>query len=200
LFSAALSRLLSGPPLYACVQTTGESTTALDIIASQQVDLVLCDVRAGPLPARQLVAATASTPTRVVLLSDAEDETLLAAELMTPVAGLFTKDAQPREFLQGVQAILAGHQAVAGRVLRNALDAKPAAQGGPDGAARALSPTERDILARLGAAQSVAVIADARGISEKTVRNHMASIYRKLNLRGRTEAMLCAVRLGLTET
>jgi DNA-binding NarL/FixJ family response regulator len=50
----------------------------------------------------------------------------------------------------------------------------------------------------IGQAKSVQVIAAARGISHKTVRNHLANIYRKLQLRSRTEAMLCAARMGLT--
>ena len=43
-------------------------------------------------------------------------------------------------------------------------------------------------------------IAANRGISHKTVRNHLAKIYRKLELHGRTEAMLWAARMGLTGT
>jgi len=50
----------------------------------------------------------------------------------------------------------------------------------------------------VGRANSVAAIAEFRGISSKTVRNHLASIYRKLELHGRTEAMLWAARMGLT--
>jgi DNA-binding NarL/FixJ family response regulator len=50
----------------------------------------------------------------------------------------------------------------------------------------------------VGSATSVVDIAAARGISQKTVRNHMANIYRKLDLRSRTQAMLCAARMGLT--
>jgi DNA-binding CsgD family transcriptional regulator len=46
-------------------------------------------------------------------------------------------------------------------------------------------------------ADSVAVIAQRRGISQKTVRNHLASIYRKLAVRNRTEAILWAARRGL---
>jgi DNA-binding NarL/FixJ family response regulator len=61
-----------------------------------------------------------------------------------------------------------------------------------------LSRTEIDILTMVGAARSVQSIAAARGISQKTVRNHLANIYRKLELRSRTEAMLCAARMGLT--
>jgi len=65
-------------------------------------------------------------------------------------------------------------------------------------AASQLSPTELDILTMIGEAKSIPVIAAARGISHKTVRNHLANIYRKLDLRSRTEAMLCAARMGLT--
>ena len=50
----------------------------------------------------------------------------------------------------------------------------------------------------VGAASSVEAIAASRGISQKTVRNHIANIYRKLELRSRTQAMLCAARMGLT--
>jgi DNA-binding NarL/FixJ family response regulator len=50
----------------------------------------------------------------------------------------------------------------------------------------------------IGEAKSIPAIAASRGISHKTVRNHLANIYRKLDLRSRTEAMLCAARMGLT--
>jgi DNA-binding NarL/FixJ family response regulator len=52
----------------------------------------------------------------------------------------------------------------------------------------------------IGRAQSVTSIATSRGISSKTVRNHLAKIYRKLELHGRTEAMLWAARQGLTRS
>ena len=61
-----------------------------------------------------------------------------------------------------------------------------------------LSTTEIEILTMIGRAQSVQSIATSRGISSKTVRNHLARIYRKLELHGRTEAMLWAARTGLT--
>ena len=60
-----------------------------------------------------------------------------------------------------------------------------------------LSPTELEILTMIGKAQSVPTIAASRGISNKTVRNHLAKIYQKLELHGRTEAVLWAARMGL---
>ena len=46
---------------------------------------------------------------------------------------------------------------------------------------------------------TIGAIAARRGISHKTVRNHLAKIYRKLELHGRAEAVLWAARMGLTE-
>jgi DNA-binding CsgD family transcriptional regulator len=58
-----------------------------------------------------------------------------------------------------------------------------------------LSPTERIILSLLGQAHSTRAIAAARGISDKTVRNHLASIYRKLEVRNRSEAIIWSLRM-----
>ena len=78
------------------------------------------------------------------------------------------------------------------------LAAEPASVSTPVvGAASRLSPAEREVLAMVGRGRSVPDIATARQISHKTVRNHMASIYRKLDLKNRVEAMLFAARMGL---
>ena len=191
LFTEALAGLLSRPPLGATARTAAHSDQALALLGEHPFDLVLCDLRAQPLP----------LPAPVIVLADAEDELALVAEIDSDVAGLFTKDSDPEQFLEGVRAVLAGHRAVGANVMRrmvarlNGTEAAPSRPGLDQ-----LSPTELDILAMVGAASSVEQIALARGISQKTVRNHLANIYRKLDLRSRTEAMLCAARMGLTST
>ncbi|MBO0837547.1 MAG: helix-turn-helix transcriptional regulator, partial [Actinobacteria bacterium] len=57
---------------------------------------------------------------------------------------------------------------------------------------------EREVLTMIGRGLSVVGIAGIRAVSQKTVRNHMASIYRKLGLNNRVEAMLFAARIGLS--
>jgi DNA-binding NarL/FixJ family response regulator len=200
LFLAALGSLLTAPPVGASVQVAPDSDTGLEIALRGDVHLVFCEVRSAPIPAVEVAERLAQLTPRVpvILLGEPEDEQVLAAALHTSVAGLFTKDATLDEFLVGVQTVLAGHRAVGSNLMRmvltrlsdNGLRARrPASQ---------LSPTELDILTMIGDAKSIPVIAEARGISHKTVRNHLANIYRKLELRSRTEAMLCAARMGLT--
>ncbi len=200
LFVAALASLLTSPPVFAQIQVAHDTEVGLQIALRGGVQLVFCEVRAEPIAAidvaRRLSELTPRVP--VILLGDLEDEHLMTAALYTSVAGLFTKDAMLDEFLVGVRAVLSGHRAfganLMGQVLARLTDHSPPARR----PANQLSPTELDILKMIGEAKSIPAIAESRGISHKTVRNHLANIYRKMDLRSRTEAMLCAARMGLT--
>jgi len=200
LFLAALGSLLTAPPVRARVQIAHNTDSGLEIVLRGGVHLVFCEVRAEPIPAAELATRLGhlTTPVPVILLGEPEDERLLVAALHTSVAGLFTKDATLYEFLAGVQTVLSGHRAVGSNLMRLVLSRL--AEGAPNDRrpVNRLSPTELEILTMIGEAKSIPVIAAARGISNKTVRNHLANIYRKLQLRSRTEAMLCAARMGLT--
>jgi DNA-binding NarL/FixJ family response regulator len=198
---AALARLLAHSPLQAMVSTASRSDDGLQMASQHPVDLVLCDVKAHPTSGAEVAQAlsgeTHSVP--VVLLGEGEDEELLLAALRSPAAGLFTHDVMVEEFLAGVTTVLAGHRAIGAVVMSrliHRMDQIPQPDSGRF--AGQLSPTELEILRMIGRAQSVPSIASVRGISRKTVRNHLAKIYRKLELHGRTEAMLWAARAGLT--
>jgi len=149
----------------------------------------------GSIDPLSLESQRTSVP--VILLGEHGDERLLISALHTNVAGVFTKDAALDEFLVGVQTVLSGHRAVGSNLMAVVLDRLGDTERGRRPAHR-LSPTEVEILTLIGQAKSISVIASMRGISHKTVRNHLANIYRKMELRSRTEAMLCAARLGLT--
>ncbi|OLB89399.1 MAG: response regulator transcription factor [Chloroflexi bacterium] len=199
LFLAALESLLTAPPVRARVHIAADAATGMEIALRGQVNLVFCEVRSEPLPALELAARLAglTPPVPVILLGERGDERLLISALHTNVAGVFTKDAALDEFLVGVETVLSGHRAVGSNLMAVVLETL----GDTERARRPphrLSATEVEILTMIGQAKSIPVIASTRGISHKTVRNHLANIYRKMELRSRTEAMLCAARLGLT--
>lgn len=201
LFLAALANLLEAPPLEAKVVTASRSDVGLDLALSGDFDLVFCELDAEPVSGLGLVEALGKEhrDVPVVLLGDDGDESQLAAALSANVAGAFTKSSDVEEFLVGVRAIVAGHRAIGAGLLGRLLERAPQSVVQPRDATGRLSPTELAILAMIGQAQSIPSIAASRGISHKTVRNHLAKIYRKLELHGRTEAMLWAARMGLTE-
>lgn len=202
LFLAALRCLLAAQPLSATVRAETTSSSALEGPGAAGADVILCEMDAQPVSGPQLVTALRAEerPVPVILLSESIDAALVAPALSSGAAGLFTKDASPDELVEGVRAVLAGHLAVGERVINALLDragvSEPKAARPPS----VLSQTELDILGMIGEAKSIPAIASVRGISQKTVRNHLANIYRKLELRNRTEAMLCAARMGLVAT
>jgi DNA-binding NarL/FixJ family response regulator len=183
------------------VHVTSTTDTLDKWLAMGAVDLVLCDLRAGPVTAAETAERLNRRPRPIpmILLGDPDEEAALLAALNWPVSGVFSKDASLDEFLVGVETVLAGHRAVGDRLMTAILSRLGEVGSSTLRAPAAhLSPTELDILTRVGRAQSIAAIAATRGISHKTVRNHLTNICRKLQLRGRTEVMLCAARMGLT--
>jgi DNA-binding NarL/FixJ family response regulator len=201
LFLAALASLLEAPPLCAHVVTASRSDAGMDIARTEPISLIFCELRAEPLSGVELVRVLSDEGLGipVVLLGDDGDESQLAAALAMSVAGAFSKNSALDEFLVGVRAVVSGHRAIGSGLLVRLLERPPSLHTSESEAfAGRLSPTELAILGMIGQAQSIPAIAANRGISHKTVRNHLAKIYRKLELHGRTEAMLWAARMGLT--
>lgn len=201
LFVAALGSLLSGPPLSAQVVSASRSDLGLEMARRGRVDVVFCDLNAQPISGIELAHALAEEQPAVpvILLGDKDDHQQLTAALGSNASGFFTKDAGLDEFLVGVNAVLSGHRAIGAGLMDRLLDRLSQQQADQPRSSRSqLSPTELEILAMIGRAQSVPSIAATRGISNKTVRNHLARIYRKLELHGRTEAVLWATRMGIS--
>jgi DNA-binding NarL/FixJ family response regulator len=198
LFLAALRRLMSSPPLNAEVAVSTQSSDAVDLAQQTDVDLIVCDLRAEPVSGAELAASLAdqSPEVRVILLADWEDRGELVGALLCGATGFFTKDTSVEEFFEGVVAVRKGCYTVGRNLLQQTL-AKLGGKQEDHEPITDLSPTERSILVMIAQAQSIRAIASARGISQKTVRNHLGGIYRKLHLRNRTEAILWAFRHGM---
>src|SRR5260370_24780181 len=194
---AALAQVVPGPPLNVRVELSKRTDDALNRIEEGFFDLLFCDLRSPPIPGTELPARLAqkNRKTRVILLGDAEDAPELLASLDCGAAGFFTTDTSAEEFVAGVEAVVAGHYAIGGKLARRALARLSGHAPAGGGAYDRLSQAERTILSLLGEAHSTRSIAAARGISDKTVRNHMASIYRKLEVRNRSEAIILSLRM-----
>jgi two-component system, NarL family, response regulator DegU len=63
-----------------------------------------------------------------------------------------------------------------------------------------LTEREKEVLDLIAAGHSTREVADRLFISQKTVRNHLASVYRKLDARSRAEAVVSGLRLGIVRS
>ena len=201
LVAAALAGVLCAPPLNAQVQCMTRSEGLIgEALTQAAIQLVVCDVKAKPLSGPDLAAELANhhPHVRVILIADDETQPLLLSSLFCGAAGFFLKQTPTGEFIEGVQAVMQGRFVVARSLHEAALTELTGAGGRAYSSVGQLSPAERSILALIGQAHSVRSIAASRGITEKTVRNHLARVYLKLRLHSRTEAVLWAARAGLT--
>lgn len=202
LFLAALGEIVRDGCPRATIQTVTDSEQAIAEAGKRTIDLLFCEARAMPFSGAELAAQlkAARTKTRVILLGEPDDQQLLISSLSSGAAGFFTKDASPEEFIDGINAVLAGHcvlgHSLVGLALRLLGDRAPKV---PNDRLELLSEAERSILTLVGRAESTKAIAAKRGISPKTVRNHLASIYRKLDVRNRSEAIVWCTRAGLVD-
>ena len=136
---------------------------------------------------------------RVLMLTAFSDTERVLAALKAGAAGYLLKNVSPEEIRAAVEGVVAGEPLLsgemAGRVLREFERERTEASFREQLAD--LTPREEDVLKLLATGESNREIAERLFISGQTVKNHVASIFRKLRVNDRTKAALLAVKLGL---
>lgn len=166
---------------------------AVSLAATQPFDVVLLDARMpghdGIWTLQQLKAAHPQLP--VLMLSTYDTEEYVDQALASGAAGYLLKDSSSQQLGEAIETALSHrgvylHPAVAQRVL---------ARGrGGDTDAHHLSERELEVLQLLASGSTNDDIATALFISEKTVKSHLSSIFRKLRVTNRTQAASKAIR------
>ena len=130
----------------------------------------------------------------VVLLSDTSDAALLNSALRSGVRAVISRESTPEEIESAIQAVNAGLIVIAPESLPDLLQyARPIAEA----LTEPLSERELEVLDVIAEGLSNKLIAHRLGISEHTVKTHVASIFAKLGAASRTEAVSLAIRRGL---
>jgi RNA polymerase sigma factor (sigma-70 family) len=136
---------------------------------------------------------------RVVMLTAFSDSERVFSALKAGAVGYLLKNVSPDEIRATVERVAAGEPMlsgeIAGRVLREFERERDEERFREQLAG--LTAREEEILKLLATGESNREIGQRLFISEQTVKNHVASIFRKLQVNDRTKAALLAVRLGL---
>jgi DNA-binding NarL/FixJ family response regulator len=182
------------------VAEAADGEQALTIIAREQPDVVLLDVRmpkkSGLEVLRDLNARGTLPP--VILLTTFDDDEALIEAIRSGAKGYLLKDVTLEQLTDAIRAVAAGgtviRPAVTERVLRGLEHVRRDfdALSPPD----PLTRREVEILRLMAGGYSNREIAEALGTAEGTVKNHASSILSKLGVRDRTRAVLKALELG----
>jgi NarL family two-component system response regulator LiaR len=136
---------------------------------------------------------------RVIMLTAFSDSERVFSALKAGAVGYLLKNVSPDEILATVERAAAGEPMlsgeIAGRVLREFEREREEDRYREQLAG--LTPREEEILKLLATGESNREIGNRLFISEQTVKNHVASIFRKLHVNDRTKAAILAVKLGL---
>jgi two-component system response regulator DevR len=178
------------------IEIVGESATVADGVATVErlsPQMVLLDVKlpdASLTEACRRLLAVAPKLRILVLTSYAEDSTVIAA-VQNGAHGYVLKDVRMDDLLHAIRTVAGGHGYLDPRVTQQALHwiRTSSQQGAPSHGTFRLSPQERLILPLLAEGKTNKEIAVQLRLSDKTVKNYLANIFDKLQVKRRTEAV-----------
>jgi DNA-binding NarL/FixJ family response regulator len=194
LVRAGLEQLLDNADDVEVVASAGSGREALEQVGRARPDVVLMDLSMpgidGITATRELMREAPAT--YVVVLTSFSDRDRILSALEAGAIGYLLKDAEPGELLNGVRAAARGESPLAPRaathLVRGLVQPPVEAQ---------LSEREREILALIGRGTPNTVIAQRLNIAEKTVKNHISSIFQTIGVTDRTQAALWAAEHGI---
>ena len=136
---------------------------------------------------------------RVVMLTMHADESVIASAIRAGASGYLVKDCSTEEVAEAIRMAANGDTDLSPLLAASMLDEvrRLEAPTEPVDEEHVITKREEEVLQRIADGCSTSEVAQQLFISQKTVKNHLASIYQKLDARDRTQAVLQAVRMGI---
>jgi len=176
------------------VAEASDGAEAIRLALEHKPDVVLMDVSMpgmdGVEAARRLVEADGRQ--RVVMLTMHIDRDVIDRAIRAGAVGYLTKDSSISEVILAIQLAANGDRPMSPRLAAAMLDEARREDA-------LISAREEEVLQLVADGYGTNEIAERLYISGKTVKNHLASIYEKLNARDRTQAVLMAVKMGIVK-
>lgn len=191
-----LAAMLDDNPKLTLVKSVSDIDSGREEIVQLQPDVILLDYDENSyesiLDFSQFIFAT------IILIDELEDINL-GAVLAAGIKGILPQTSASSEIIAAIEAVASGLVALHPEVIDNLQLQKEANlyEQVDINRIRTLTPREIEVLQMLISGLSNKVVAQQLHISEHTVKFHISSIFQKLDVSTRTEAVAVGVRLGL---
>ena len=186
------------------IEVVGEAANGQEVLTQARElvpDVVLMDIR---MPGMTGIEATRSIlqdnpHIGVILVTMFDDPETVFSGMRAGARGYVLKEAEPEELRRAVEAAYRGEVLLCPIIARKVLDhfGRDTERRQPGLTYEHLTQRELQVLQRAAEGLSNNEIAGRLVISEKTVKNHIANIFSKLQVNDRTQAILVALRKGL---
>ncbi|MYT22246.1 response regulator [Streptomyces sp. SID7760] len=193
---AGLRAVLDTEPDFAVVAEAATAERAVELAASEPVDVVLMDLQFGTgMHGSAATAAITARPgaPRVLVLTTYDTDADILAAVEAGASGYLLKDAPPEELAAAVRTAAAGQSALAPAVALRLMDRMRTP-------AEALTKRELEVLQLVADGLSNQQISKKLFLSQATVKSHLVHIYAKLGVDSRTAAVAAATSRRLIRT
>ena len=185
---------------FAVIAEAGDGEEGVRLAAAMRPDVMLMDVSMSEMDGveatRQIVERNPNA--KVVMLTMHADRDVVDRALKAGAVGYLTKDCSIDEVAEAVRMAANGETALSPALAAGFLaEARKLDSGAERDEDRIITRREEEVLQLIADGCSTPEVAAKLYISQKTVKNHLASIYQKLDARDRTQAVLRAVRMGI---
>ena len=186
-----LAQLLGTTDDLVLVGEAADGARAIELAAEVRPDVVLMDLS---MPNTDGVSATATIikqnpDVHVLVLTSFSDQTRILDALAAGAEGYLLKHSEPEVILAGIREVVRGGSPLDPKAARMLLTHRRSAEPGVH-----LTAREREVLRMVGEGHPNKSIARRLGISERTVKAHLTSVYQRLGVTDRTQAALWAQR------
>lgn len=188
-----LRKLLELDKAIEVITEVGDGQGAINIARKEKPDIILMDVNmpgTNGVVATQVIKREIPT-TRIIALTIYEDEEVVEM-VRAGVSAYVLKDVAGSELIDTIHRVIDGEIVIHPRVANRLVKELTRNEKKEDEVK--LTKREKDVLTLLVRGNSNKDMADTLFISEKTVKNHLTSIFRKLNVKDRTQAAVYALR------
>jgi DNA-binding NarL/FixJ family response regulator len=194
---AGIRQFLEQSPDLQVVAEASNGREACELLEQLKPDVAVLDIQmplmSGIEVARWIRSKRLSIG--VLVLTAYDDDPYVQAVLQAGANGYVLKTAEPQEIVQSVRDVFHG-KSVLDAALAQKLIVRLAGKE-ESSLIEPLTDRELQILTLTGKGFTNKAIGVKLGISDRTVQNHLANIFQKLNAESRTEAVMRAVSLGL---
>ena len=187
------------------ISVIGEAVTGADAIQKARElkpDILLLDLIMpvlGGVEALKVISEEEQS-IKTIILTGADDDALLARSIQAGAKGYLLKDTASSQLVAAIRTVASGGHWLPAELTGKLFDGISKQSTDDDSyKISLLTPREFEILRLLGKAHTNSAIAEALFISEHTVKAHMTSIFDKLGLESRVDAIRFAIRHGFTE-
>jgi NarL family two-component system response regulator YdfI len=195
-----LRLILEASPGFAVVADAADGAAAIRLVDELHPDVVLMDLRMPGMDGLEAIAHIrhAWPQVAVVILTTFNEDDLVLRGLQAGARGYLLKDMTSDTLVQTIRTAVRGETLlqpeIMARVLAHTI-ARPPATDAPGGSE--LTEREREVLAGVARGERSKEIAARLGVTESTVKAHLASIYTKLDVDSRASAIAVAMARGL---